>query len=111
MRTPLTSLRTNLDLLAQADQSVGGAGNLPAQARRELMTDVRAQIEELTTLVGSKPSSPWVDTAAFPGATPTKFWTSSEDHGSPGDAWALDFSAGAPRSVGSGLELDVRCVR
>ncbi len=66
---------------------------------------------ELTTLVGSKPSSPWVDTTAFPGATPTKFWTSSEDHGSPGDAWALDFSAGAPRSVGSGLELDVRCVR
>lgn len=52
LRTPLTSLRTNLDLLAQADQSVGGAGNLPAQARRELMTDVRAQIEELTTLVG-----------------------------------------------------------
>jgi two-component system sensor histidine kinase MprB len=49
LRTPLTSLRTNLDLLAQADSSDGG---LPADARRELLDDVRGQIEELTTLVG-----------------------------------------------------------
>lgn len=49
LRTPLTSLRTNLDLLAQADGSEGG---LPEEARRELLDDVRAQIEELTTLVG-----------------------------------------------------------
>ncbi|CUR54861.1 ATP-binding region, ATPase domain protein [metagenome] len=48
LRTPLTSLRTNLDLLAQAD----GAGGLPPDARRELLGDVRAQIEELTTLIG-----------------------------------------------------------
>ncbi len=48
LRTPLTSLRTNLDLLAQAD----GAGGLPPEARRELLGDVRAQIEELTTLIG-----------------------------------------------------------
>ena len=48
LRTPLTSLRTNLDLLAQAD----GDGGLPAEARRELLDDVRGQIEELTTLVG-----------------------------------------------------------
>jgi two-component system, OmpR family, sensor histidine kinase MprB len=48
LRTPLTSLRTNLDLLAQAD----GSPDLPAQARAELLTDVRAQIEELTTLIG-----------------------------------------------------------
>jgi two-component system sensor histidine kinase MprB len=48
LRTPLTSLRTNLDLLAQADQQ----GGLPAQARTELLADVRAQIEELSTLVG-----------------------------------------------------------
>jgi two-component system sensor histidine kinase MprB len=49
LRTPLTSLRTNLDLLAQADSS--GAG-LPPQAKAELLGDVRAQIEELTTLIG-----------------------------------------------------------
>ena len=48
LRTPLTSLRTNLDLLAQAD----GSGGLPARARAELLEDVRAQIEELTTLIG-----------------------------------------------------------
>ncbi|MGL5809013.1 MAG: sensor histidine kinase [Nocardioides sp.] len=48
LRTPLTSLRTNLDLLAQAEQ--GNA--LPAEARQELLDDVRAQIEELTTLIG-----------------------------------------------------------
>jgi two-component system, OmpR family, sensor histidine kinase MprB len=55
LRTPLTSLRTNLDLLAQADD--GGPGQpgevgLPPHAREELLADVRAQIEELTTLVG-----------------------------------------------------------
>jgi two-component system sensor histidine kinase MprB len=48
LRTPLTSLRTNLDLLSQADDS----GGLPAEARAELLGDVRAQIEELTTLIG-----------------------------------------------------------
>jgi two-component system sensor histidine kinase MprB len=48
LRTPLTSLRTNLDLLLQAD---AGAG-LGAEARAELLEDVRAQIEEMSTLVG-----------------------------------------------------------
>ncbi|MDX6373559.1 MAG: two-component system, OmpR family, sensor histidine kinase MprB [Nocardioidaceae bacterium] len=46
LRTPLTSLRTNIDLLTQAGTS------LPEDARAELLTDVRAQLEELTTLVG-----------------------------------------------------------
>ena len=50
LRTPLTSLRTNLDLLAQVDGDQGPG--LPAQARAELLDDVRAQIEELTTLIG-----------------------------------------------------------
>ena len=48
LRTPLTSLRTNLDLLTQADRQ----GGLAESSRRELMEDVRFQIEELTTLVG-----------------------------------------------------------
>jgi len=48
LRTPLTSLRTNLDLLLQADAS----GGLDAVARSELLEDVRAQIEEMSTLVG-----------------------------------------------------------
>jgi two-component system sensor histidine kinase MprB len=48
LRTPLTSLRTNLDLLLQADAS----GGLDAAARTELLEDVRAQIEEMSTLVG-----------------------------------------------------------
>ena len=48
LRTPLTSLRTNLDLLLQADAS----GGMPAEARAELLDDVGAQIEEMTTLIG-----------------------------------------------------------
>jgi two-component system sensor histidine kinase MprB len=48
LRTPLTSLRTNLDLLAQAE---GRAGLSPGD-RIELLEDVRAQVEELTGLVG-----------------------------------------------------------
>jgi two-component system sensor histidine kinase MprB len=48
LRTPLTSLRTNLELLTQADQR----GGLSAEARAEMMEDVRFQIEELTTLIG-----------------------------------------------------------
>jgi two-component system sensor histidine kinase MprB len=47
LRTPLTSLRTNIDLLAQADSQ----GGLDSQARQELLTDVRAQLEELTALI------------------------------------------------------------
>ena len=62
LRTPLTSLRTNLDLLAQAD------ARLSPESRSELLTDVRAQIEEMTTLVGDlvelardEPISPTVE--------------------------------------------------
>ncbi|WP_182524979.1 HAMP domain-containing sensor histidine kinase [Nocardioides dongkuii] len=51
LRTPLTSLRTNLDLLAQSD-AASTASALPAAARAELLDDVRAQIEEMTTLIG-----------------------------------------------------------
>ena len=48
LRTPLTSLRTNLELLTQADAT----GGLPPQARADLLADVRAQIDELSALVG-----------------------------------------------------------
>jgi two-component system sensor histidine kinase MprB len=67
LRTPLTSLRTNIDLLTQAGE--GSATGLPERARAELLDDVRAQIEELTTLVGDlvelardEPMSPVVAT-------------------------------------------------
>ena len=49
LRTPLTALRTNIELLTQAG---GDTSALPERARTELMDDVRAQIEELTTLIG-----------------------------------------------------------
>ncbi|WP_323791966.1 HAMP domain-containing sensor histidine kinase [Nocardioides sp.] len=49
LRTPLTSLRTNVDLLTQSDQSDIA---LPPAAREELLDDIRAQIDELTTLIG-----------------------------------------------------------
>jgi two-component system sensor histidine kinase MprB len=50
LRTPLTSMRTNLELLAAASRP--GAPVLPAIDRAELLDDVQAQVEELTTLVG-----------------------------------------------------------
>jgi two-component system, OmpR family, sensor histidine kinase MprB len=64
LRTPLTSLRTNLDLLAQADASA----QLSEESRKELLDDVRAQITEMTTLIGDlvelareDPSTPAVE--------------------------------------------------
>ncbi|MEQ7005855.1 HAMP domain-containing sensor histidine kinase [Actinopolymorpha sp. B17G11] len=48
LRTPLTSLRTNLDLLAQSE---GRPGLSPAD-REALLRDVRAQVAELSSLVG-----------------------------------------------------------
>ncbi|MEO9324067.1 HAMP domain-containing sensor histidine kinase [Nocardioides sp. C4-1] len=49
LRTPLTSLRTNVDLLVQADQDQVA---IEPQARAELLEDIRAQTDELTTLIG-----------------------------------------------------------
>lgn len=49
LRTPLTSLRTNIELLTQDSH---GELVIPPAARGELLGDVRAQIEELTTLIG-----------------------------------------------------------
>ncbi|WP_084161567.1 HAMP domain-containing sensor histidine kinase [Nocardia sp. BMG51109] len=50
LRTPLTSLRTNMELLIASQRP--GAPAIPAQDMAELRTDVVAQIEELSTLVG-----------------------------------------------------------
>jgi len=50
LRTPLTSLRTNLELLAASDRP--DAPSLSEQDRKEISADVRAQVEELSTLVG-----------------------------------------------------------
>jgi two-component system, OmpR family, sensor histidine kinase MprB len=47
LRTPLTSLRTNIDLLAQSDRE----GGLDPSERAGLIADVKAQLEELSTLV------------------------------------------------------------
>ncbi|PSL03666.1 two-component system sensor histidine kinase MprB [Haloactinopolyspora alba] len=48
LKTPLTSMRTNLDLLAQSEAS----GGMSADDRAQLITDTRAQAVELTQLVG-----------------------------------------------------------
>jgi two-component system, OmpR family, sensor histidine kinase MprB len=50
LRTPLTSMRTNLELLISANRP--GAPPLPDGDRAEILTDVQAQIAELSTLVG-----------------------------------------------------------
>ncbi|MBJ7400844.1 HAMP domain-containing sensor histidine kinase [Mycolicibacterium sp.] len=50
LKTPLTSLRTNVELLMAS--STPGAGPIPESDLAELRFDVIGQIEELSTLVG-----------------------------------------------------------
>ncbi len=50
LRTPLTSLRTNLELLVASAQP--DTPTLAEQDRVDIYADVRAQVEELSTLVG-----------------------------------------------------------
>ncbi|HEY8455193.1 MAG TPA: HAMP domain-containing sensor histidine kinase [Actinopolymorphaceae bacterium] len=50
LRTPLTSLRTNLDLLVQSESDDGP--RLSPADRSALLQDVRAQVVELSSLVG-----------------------------------------------------------
>jgi len=46
LRTPLTSMRTNIELLTQAGPALG------TFQRTELLDDISAQMEEMTTLIG-----------------------------------------------------------
>lgn len=64
LRTPLTSLRTNLDLLVASGRP--DAPTLSEQDRAELYYDVRAQIAELSTLVGDLVELAREDAAAVP---------------------------------------------
>jgi two-component system sensor histidine kinase MprB len=50
LRTPLTSLRTNLELLLAAGRA--GAPSLSEKDRADIETDIRAQLDELTQLIG-----------------------------------------------------------
>jgi two-component system, OmpR family, sensor histidine kinase MprB len=49
LQTPLTSLRTNVELLMAA--TAPGVSRLPADEMTKLRADVMAQVEELSTLV------------------------------------------------------------
>ncbi|HET6499642.1 MAG TPA: HAMP domain-containing sensor histidine kinase [Amycolatopsis sp.] len=50
LRTPLTSLRTNLELLLSASRS--DSPNLSEKDRADIETDIKAQLDELTQLIG-----------------------------------------------------------
>jgi two-component system, OmpR family, sensor histidine kinase MprB len=50
LRTPLTSLRTNLELLLAAEAP--NSPSLPEKDRAEIQEDLRAQLDELTQLIG-----------------------------------------------------------
>ncbi|QFZ23996.1 HAMP domain-containing histidine kinase [Saccharothrix syringae] len=50
LRTPLTSMRTNLELLLASERP--DAPTLSDQDKAEIHADVRAQLDELTTLIG-----------------------------------------------------------
>ncbi|MFB7665058.1 sensor histidine kinase [Kitasatospora sp. NPDC056138] len=60
LRTPLTSLRTNVDLLIRSDET---GRPLPPATRTKLLGNMKAQMQELTLLIGdllqlSRPDSP-----------------------------------------------------
>ncbi|WP_395294848.1 sensor histidine kinase [Kitasatospora hibisci] len=60
LRTPLTSLRTNVDLLIRSDDT---GRPLPPATRTKLLGNMKAQMQELTGLIGdllqlSRPDSP-----------------------------------------------------
>ena len=50
LRTPLTSMRTNLELLLASERP--NSPTLSEEDKQEIQSDVRAQIDELTTLIG-----------------------------------------------------------
>ncbi|MPY81096.1 MAG: HAMP domain-containing protein [Actinophytocola sp.] len=50
LRTPLTSLRTNLELLLAAEKA--DAPSLSDQDRAEIESDIKAQLDEVTQLIG-----------------------------------------------------------
>ncbi|MBC6466422.1 HAMP domain-containing histidine kinase [Actinomadura alba] len=49
LRTPLTSLRTNIDLLLRSEST---GRDLPAETKHRLLVSVKAQLHELSSLVG-----------------------------------------------------------
>ncbi|WP_084704169.1 sensor histidine kinase [Phaeacidiphilus oryzae] len=60
LRTPLTSLRTNVDLLVRSEES---GRDLPVETRSRLIRNMKAQMVELSTLIGdllqlARPSRP-----------------------------------------------------
>ncbi len=60
LRTPLTSLRTNVDLLIRSDDT---GRPLPPATRSKLLASMKAQMQELTLLIGdllqlSRPDTP-----------------------------------------------------
>ncbi|MFD7830811.1 sensor histidine kinase [Kitasatospora sp. NPDC059803] len=60
LRTPLTSLRTNVDLLIRSNDT---GRPLPAATKTKLLGNMKAQMQELTVLIGdllqlSRPDSP-----------------------------------------------------
>ncbi|WP_406200446.1 HAMP domain-containing histidine kinase [Kitasatospora sp. NBC_01560] len=60
LRTPLTSLRTNVDLMIRSDDT---GRPLPPATRTKLLGNMKAQMQELTLLIGdllqlSRPDSP-----------------------------------------------------
>ncbi|MGW5054891.1 ATP-binding protein [Actinokineospora sp. NPDC004072] len=62
LRTPLTSLRTNLELLLASEKP--GAPTLSPTDRAEIQDDLRAQLDELTQLIGDLVELARTDAAA-----------------------------------------------
>ena len=51
MKTPLTSMRTNIELLMMLNRAGGGFG-MSDEDRKDLEDDVMSQMNELSTLIG-----------------------------------------------------------
>jgi two-component system sensor histidine kinase MprB len=101
LRTPLTSLRTNIDLLMRSE--VQGR-ELPPGTRHNLLTSVKAQLRELSSLVG--------DLLELARHTPAQPGSAASPDSSVGDVVALhevvDNAVERARLRGPGLEIVVQ---
>ena len=68
-------------------------------------------IKELQSINDETLAYPSVDKTYFPGATASRYWSSTTLHGTSNEAWYLDCQYGLTSYSDKGSNLQVRCVR
>jgi hypothetical protein len=68
-------------------------------------------IKELESLTDHTKPSPAIDTAFFPGASASNYWSSTTEAGAPSGAWFVYFGNGGVDNYLKSIPYYVRCVR